>query len=160
MRRLEAAAIPATGLGMCVVAAVVTITGSSSQYDWLEGLARAMMVGAPIAVGLYARHRRPFEHFGKMLIALGVVWFVATLSGSRDDVLYSVGRVAAWFVEAGLVYVVLAFPSGRLPGRTDRLLAGAAAFVLVVSSHPCSSRRTRSRLLRPRVTPTARATRS
>ena len=132
MQRLEAAAVPAAGLGMCVVAAVVTTTGSASEYDWLEGLARAVMVGAPIAVGLYARRRRPFERFGTLLIALGAGWFVATLSGSRDEVLYSVGRVAAWLVEAAIVYLMLAFPSGRLPGRTDRLLAGAAAVVVVV----------------------------
>ena len=130
--RLEAAAVPAAGLGMCVVAAVVTTAGSTSEYDWLEGLARAVMVGAPLAVGLYARRRQPFERFGTMLIAVGVAWFVATFSGSRDEVLYSVGRIAAWFVEAALVYVVLAFPSGRLPGRADRLLAGAAAVIVVV----------------------------
>jgi signal transduction histidine kinase len=117
---------------MCVVAAVVTTTGSSSQYDWLEGIARAAMVGVPIAVGLFARRRPPFERFGTMLIGLGVLWFVATLSGSRDEVLYSVGRIAAWSAEAALVYVVLAFPTGRLPERADRLLAGAAALVVVV----------------------------
>jgi hypothetical protein len=68
---------------MCVVAAVVTTAGSMSQYDWLEGLARAVMVGAPLVVGLYARRRQPFERFGTMLIAVGVAWFVATFSGSR-----------------------------------------------------------------------------
>jgi signal transduction histidine kinase len=78
------------------------------------------------------RRRQPFERFGTMLIAVGVAWFVATFSGSRDEVLYSVGRIAAWFLEVALVYVVLAFPSGRLPGRPDRLLAGAAAFVVMV----------------------------
>jgi signal transduction histidine kinase len=117
---------------MCVIGAVVTTTGSSSQYDWLEGIARAAMVGVPIAVGLYARRRRPSERFGTMLIGLGVLWFVATLSGSRDEVLYSVGRIAGWFAEAALVSVVLAFPTGRLPARPDRLLAGAALLVVVV----------------------------
>jgi signal transduction histidine kinase len=115
-----------------VIAAVVTTTGSTAEYDWLEGLGRAVMVGAPLAVGLYARRRPPFERFGTMLIAVGVAWFVATFSGSRDEVFYSVGRIAAWFVEAALVYVVLAFPSGRLPGRPDRLLASAAAAIVVV----------------------------
>ena len=132
LKRLEEAAVLAAGLGMCVVSAVVTTSGSTSEYDWLEGLARAVMVGAPIAVGLYARRRQPFERFGTMLIAVGALWFVATFSGSRDEVLYSVGRIAAWFVEAALIYVVLAFPTGRLPGRTDRVLAGAAAAIVVV----------------------------
>jgi hypothetical protein len=73
---------------MCVVAGVVTTTGSRSEYDWLEGLARAVMVGVPFAVGVYARRRAPFERFGAMLIALGVGWWLATLSGSRDELLY------------------------------------------------------------------------
>ena len=131
LKRLEAA-IPAVGLGMCVAAAVVTTAGSRSQYDWLEGLARAVMVGAPIAVGLYARRRQPFERVGTLLIAVGVVWCLATLAGSRDEVLYSVGRVAFWMVEPLIMYLVLAFPSGRLPARVDRLLAGAMAFVIFV----------------------------
>ena len=61
VKRLEAVAVPAAGLGMCLVAAAVTTAGSSSRYDWLEGLARAVLVGAPLAVGLYARRRQPFE---------------------------------------------------------------------------------------------------
>ena len=125
-------AVATAGLAMCAVAWVVTTNGSESEYDWLEGLARALMVGAPIAVGLYARRRRPSERFGTLLIAVGVGWFLATLSGSRDDLLYSVGRVAAWFVELGIVYLVLAFPTGQLPGRPDRLLAGAMALVVAV----------------------------
>jgi signal transduction histidine kinase len=130
-KRLEAAAVAVAGLGMCVVAAVVTTAGSASKYDWLEGLARATMVGAPIAVGVYARRRRPFERFGTLLIAVGAGWFLTTLSGSRDDVLYSVGRTSAWIVEAGIIYLVLAFPSGRLSGRVDRLLFGAMTVVVV-----------------------------
>jgi signal transduction histidine kinase len=132
LKRLEAAALAAGGVGLCVVAAAVTTTGSTSEYDWLEGLARAVMVGAPIAVGVYARRRPPFERFGTSLIAVTVVWFVATLSGSRDEVLYSVGRIAAWVGEVGILYLVLAFPTGRLPGRVDRLLVGALTVVVVV----------------------------
>jgi hypothetical protein len=80
---------------------VVTTAGSRSEYDWVEGLARAVMVGAPIAVGLYARERKQFERFGTVLIAVGIVWGLATLAGSRDEVLYSVGRVAFWMVKPG-----------------------------------------------------------
>ena len=67
-----------------------------------------------------------------MLIALGVAWFAATFAGRATRLLYSVGRIAGWLVEAALVYVVLAFPTGRLPGRPDRFLAGAAAVIVVV----------------------------
>src|SRR4051794_35666068 len=132
IKRLEAAVPVAAGSAMCVVAMVVTTTGSASKYDWLEGLARALMVGVPIAVGVYARRRPPFERFGSLLIAVGAVWWLATFAGSQNEVLYSVGRAAGWVAELGIVYLVLAFPSGRLPERTDRLLVGALAVVLLV----------------------------
>ena len=47
---------------------------------------------------------------------------MATLSGSPDEVVYSVGRVGGWFAELAIVYVVLAFPTGRLTDRADRVL--------------------------------------
>ena len=62
----------------------------------------------------------------------GFGWFLTTFAESSDEVLYSIGRVAGWVVEAGLVALILAFPSGRLNERVDRLLAGAAVALLVI----------------------------
>ena len=47
---------------------------------------------------------------------------MATLSESQDAWLYSLGRVSGWLVEVTLMYVILAFPTGRLPARVDRAL--------------------------------------
>ena len=63
---------------------------------------------------------------------VGAGWFLATLAGSRDELPHSVGRVAAWLVEIGIVYLMLAFPYGRLPGRPDRWFAGAMAVLVLV----------------------------
>ena len=79
------------------------------------------MVAIPIAVGLYAWNQEPWERFGKLLVAAGFAWSLTTLAQSSDDVLYSAGRVFGWLVEPFLIYLVLAFPSGRL-----RTPAGAA----------------------------------
>jgi hypothetical protein len=81
-RASSAAAV--AGAALCCLTGVLVTTWSTSHYDWLEGLARALMVGAPIAVGLYARRRVPFARFGGLLVGVGVVWFVATLSNSPD----------------------------------------------------------------------------
>jgi hypothetical protein len=110
----------------------VTASGSSSQYVWLEALARALTVVAPISVGVYALHRGPFQRFGAMLVLAGVVWFLTTLTNSESELLYSVGRVAAWVVEPLLLYLLLAFPSGRLEHRIDRWLVAAMVLMLVV----------------------------
>jgi signal transduction histidine kinase len=125
-RRLRAA-VAVAGTALCCLTAVLVTTWSTSRLDWFEGLVRALMVGAPIAAGLYAHRRPPFARFGVLLVGLGLLWFVATLSGSPDPVVFSVGRIGAWCAEAAIVYVVLAFPSGRITERVDRVLAGAMA---------------------------------
>ena len=70
---------------------------------------------------------------------------MATLSQSEDPWIYSLGRVSGWLVEVALMYVILAFPTGRLPARVDRLLVavgrarGAVLFLptaLLVDSYP------------------------
>ena len=107
---------------MCAIAAAITAANSSSEYAWLEALARASMVGAPMAVGLYALRRPPFERFGRLLIAAGAVWSLTVLSESGGPLAYSIGRIAGWCVEPLVVYLVLAFPTGRLKARVDRVL--------------------------------------
>ncbi len=132
--RLERAGLVtavAAGLVLCVLSAVLTATETSSSLPVLEALARAAMVGVPIAVGVYALGKPAFQRFGALLIAAGAGWFVTTLSVSSDPLLYSIGRVSAWLVEVGLLYLLLSFPTGRLPGRVDRLLVGIAAVVVV-----------------------------
>ena len=69
--------------------------------------------------------------FGRLLILTGFGWFLATLSESPDPWLYSIGRVAGWTVEVALVYLILAFPTGRLPARVDRVLVGLIAAVVL-----------------------------
>src|SRR4051812_15575585 len=130
-RRLRVAVIVSGSL-LCLVTGLLVAHWSASRYDWLEGLARAATVGAPIAVGLYARRHTVFVRFGTLLMAVGLAWFVATLAGSPDDVVHSIGRIAAWFVEVAIVYVVLAFPTGRLTDRIDRVLVGAAVLLVLV----------------------------
>jgi signal transduction histidine kinase len=128
-RRWQFWAVALGGTAACAVAAIVTASGSGSDYVALEATARALIVGVPIAVGLYARSHPASERFGTLLIAAGFGWFLVTLAGSSDARLYSTGRVADWLVEVLLVYVVLAFPSGRLPSRADRLLVAGVALV-------------------------------
>jgi signal transduction histidine kinase len=114
------------------VAALVTLSGVDGSGAPLAAAARGSIVAVPVAVGCYAWHRRRGERFGPLLVLTGYAWFFATLSESDDELLYSIGRVAGWFAELQLIYLMLAFPSGRLPERVDRLLVGATALVLVL----------------------------
>jgi signal transduction histidine kinase len=119
-----AAAVAATAL--CVLAGIVTATSSATVDVPLEVIGRVLIGGVPVAVGLFAWSRPTSARFGRSLTILGFGACVGTLAASDDATLYSIGRVAAWLVEAGLVYVVLSFPTGTITHRADRLLVAMA----------------------------------
>ena len=132
--------LTAVGLAGSVLTAVAAAIASNSDIavNPAAAIMRALMVAVPIAVGLYAWHRRPDERFGPLLVAAGFGWFLTTFAESDDSLLYSVGRVAGWAVEIGLVWLILSFPSGRLTDRVDRMLVQATAALVAVLYLPAA----------------------
>ena len=126
----------ALGLALTALAVVVTAKNSPSEHPELAAAARGAIVGLPIAIGLYATAWRPYRRFGLLLVFLGAGCSLTALAESSDSVLYSTGRVAAWFVEVGFVWVILAFPSGSLAGRFSRVLVAAFAVLVLVGYMP------------------------
>lgn len=116
--------IAAFGALLAATAVAIALTGGMPDS---AGLAEryALIVAVPIAVGLYAWRDGRHARFGRLLVLIGFAWFLPSLSASSNDLLYSVGRVAGWTVEVGLIYLVLSFPSGRLKSPIDRRLFGA-----------------------------------
>src|SRR3954454_10321807 len=119
-----------TAVAVGAVSVLVPVSAASSTTLALENAARAIAVGIPVAVGLVAWRRPPFERFGRLLVATGAAVLLVTLARSDDPVLYSTGRVVDWGVEAGLIYLILAFPSGRLAQQVDRALATTAVLLV------------------------------
>jgi signal transduction histidine kinase len=137
VRRLPTnVAFGAVGFALTVLAFAVTATQSASAEPTLAAFARAAIVAVPIAVGLYAMTRPPYRRFGRALALIGAGWSVAALAESTNSIAYSTGRVAAWIVELAFVWVILAFPSGRLTARRDRALIAAFAVVVAVGYLP------------------------
>jgi len=130
--RIELALAGTAGVALTIVAAAITAGSVGGEGAALAGLARASMVAVPIGAGMYAWHRRPADPFGRLLVAAGFGWFLTTLSESSDELLYSIGRVSAWVVEVGLIWLILAFPSGRLRTRVDRMFVLAALALVAV----------------------------
>jgi len=126
------AAVVALGVVLCATAYAITVAGSAVEYPWLEGLVRGFIVGAPIAVGVYARHYPASARFGTLLVATGFAWFLTTFAESSGPVLHALGRISGWVAEPLLIYLVLAFPTGRLVARVDRQLVGAAAAIVAL----------------------------
>ena len=127
--RGDAWTIAAFGGLFTASAVLIALTGGMPDS---AGLAEryALIVAVPIAVGLYAWRDGRHARFGRLLVLTGFAWFLPSLSASDSSVLYSIGRVAGWTVEAALIYLVLAFPSGRLKNRIDRGLVLAIVAIV------------------------------
>jgi signal transduction histidine kinase len=124
------ALLSAAGAAACAGAVALTLSGSQSGNPALDAELRAAIVATPIAVGLYAWSRKPWASFGRLLVAAGLALALTTLAQSSNEVVYSAGRVFGWLIEPFLIYLVLAFPSGRLSTRSERSLV-LASVVLV-----------------------------
>ena len=86
----------------------------------------------PVAAGLYMiqfAHERPF---GLLLIGAGLAWSLTALGASPDSLPYSIGRLSAWLIFPLLVYLILAFPEGRLAPGSPLALFGSVTGLIVV----------------------------
>jgi signal transduction histidine kinase len=87
------------------------------------GPALTLLVGASLlGCGLASWRSRPENRLGVIMVLTGFAWFAAELIEASPPWLNTIGLAvqSVWII--GLVYLLLSFPSGRLPGRLDRWL--------------------------------------
>ncbi len=115
-------------------AASVALVASAAPADerFARALLEALIVGLPVLAGAYALRWPRTVRVGYLLIATGLLWSLTALAESSHSLPYSIGRVCAWVLFPPLVYLMLAFPSGRVVRRRDRRLFGAVTLVIVV----------------------------
>jgi signal transduction histidine kinase len=92
----------------------------------------ALLVGASLlGCGLASWRARPENRVGKIMVFTGFAWFAGLLVNASPSWLNTIGLAVQSVWVIGLVYLLLAFPSGRLTGRLDRglLTVGTVAAV-------------------------------
>ena len=75
-----------------------------------------------VLCGLVAWWQRPASRFGPLMIAAGFVNFLAALSWTTNDLSYTVGMLLDLVPPVLFLHVFLAYPTGRLNGRFERVL--------------------------------------
>ena len=70
------------------------------------------------------------------MAAAGIAWFGGGLSASDDDVLYTIGIALDALFPAVLGHLLVAFPTGRLRTRAERLVVFGAYFTVTVLQLP------------------------
>jgi signal transduction histidine kinase len=134
--RLPGAALRvATGVvaaGICAVAVVMVASGAPPDERFSRGLTGALIIGLPVAVGLYATTSARTFRFGLLLVGAGLVWSLTALAESPQSLPYSIGRVSASLIFPILVYLMLAYPENRIAARGDRRLFAATVLVIAL----------------------------
>jgi signal transduction histidine kinase len=124
------AGVAAVVLGACAVAFVATAAPEESRAD--RAILEALIIGVPVAVGWYASRYEHSRRFGLLLIGAGCVWSLTALAESSASLPYSVGRVSAWLIFPLLIYLMLAYPRGRLAPGLDRALYGSTSALIAL----------------------------
>ena len=119
------------GAVLCAGAVVLTLAEASAGDRVWAAVTSAVVIAAPIGVGLATLSRRP-DRFAAILVAAGALFSLTVLAQSHDPTLYSVGRIAVWVVEVVVVYLLLSFPSGRLTSSPARVVMVAAVALVGV----------------------------
>jgi signal transduction histidine kinase len=127
------AIVAIAGIALTVVAVAFVAASHEGEQTSASALLEALIVGVPLATGLYALRTPRMLRLGMLLVATAAVWSLTALGESSGSLTYSIGRVAAWFLFPPLFYLMLAFPDGRVERRLERaLLAAITALVLVL----------------------------
>jgi signal transduction histidine kinase len=84
------------------------------------------------AAGVVAWLRRPRNQLGPLMFAAGLVYLARQLRYSQDAVVFTTFFLLSDLAYALLAHTVLAYPSGRVTGRTRRLLVPAGYVTAVV----------------------------
>jgi signal transduction histidine kinase len=131
-RRRVVAWLGPVAAAVATLAAILVVNGATPHEAAGRAVLELLVVGSPLAAGLYAVRGGHDVRFGAALIGAGFAWSLTALGESQASVPYSIGRVAAWLVFPWLIYLMLAFPAGRVAGRLDRGLLVGLNMVLVV----------------------------
>ena len=104
--------------------------GVSDAVAALPALAGLIYVGA----GLVAWARRPHNRMGPLLAAAGLAWMGWGLRAADVPFLAAVGLLCEALPFAVMMHLLLAFPSGRVAGRAERIVV-AVGYLLVPFVH-------------------------
>src|SRR4051812_29424541 len=121
-RAAVARGLTLAGPVVCLAAVVVTATGAPGEEAFGRALFELLIVGVPMAAGIYALRAGTDARFALALIAFSLAWSLTALAETPASVPYTIGRLATWLVFPGVVYPLLTFPGGPIAKGLDRVL--------------------------------------
>ena len=122
----------AIALAGCAAAAGSVALALTSDHVAEPGLQAGLMdwMALPYVIaGVIAWRRRPDSRFGPLMVVAGFVTFMATLAWSNLGTAFTIGHAVDLLPAALFLHVFLAFPTGRLERRLERVIVVAGYFM-------------------------------
>jgi signal transduction histidine kinase len=118
-------------LGIAAVAScALTVVLASANEELYQPALRVLLVWwvtlPYIFAGIVAWRRRPDSFFGPLMILAGFVHQLSILQWANQPLLNTIGQLCDLLIVALWLHVFLAYPSGRLAGRAERVVVVAA----------------------------------
>src|SRR5918992_1032663 len=131
-------AIAAAAL-VCAFALVYGIATADFGSDRGVWIAAVVVIGFGfVGAGLFAWYRNPANRIGVLMVATGFAWYVGMLARTEPPLLFSIGFTLENLYVACAVHLLLAYPSGRLEGRIDRVIVACTYATVTLGFVPVS----------------------
>ncbi|HEY2654846.1 MAG TPA: sensor histidine kinase [Solirubrobacteraceae bacterium] len=115
---------------LAAIAAVKLSANPPAGRPTEPGPALEFLVGAALfGCGLASWRTRPENRLGPAMVVIGFAWFAEELNNATTPWLNTLGIGVQSYWIAGMLYLLLSFPSGRLTRLERRLLGVALAVV-------------------------------
>jgi signal transduction histidine kinase len=122
--------IAVSGFALCGLATAFVAVRAPAGEAVGRAVIEALTIGAPMAAGLVALRSPRNATFGVMLIGTALFYSLTALGEASGSLAFSIGRVAAWLLFPFMLFLLLAFPDGRLgPGVERKLFAALIALI-------------------------------
>jgi PAS domain S-box-containing protein len=107
-------AVLAGGIALTAVGVALAFTSNHESEPAFTVAANLIVAWSFLGCGIVALSRESDAHFGLLMSAVGLTWFLAALSESNNPWVYSVGSVVWAIPLAFFIHALLVFPRGYL----------------------------------------------
>src|SRR5688572_18196995 len=107
-------AVVGCGILFSAIGLALVFTSEHERTPAFTAAANLVVAWSFIGCGVVALSRASDTHFGFLMSAVGLTWFLAALSESNNALVYSIGNVLWAIPLAFFIHALLSFPRGYL----------------------------------------------
>lgn len=121
----------APGLALVAVTVAMVLAGHHHPDRVFSAVQAGLGLLLAWSVAVAVSLRYPERPLGALLFVLAVMYVLLALQATSDPLLFTLGRATRPVAEVLLMWIMLAFPSGRLANRFERGLVATAALAVL-----------------------------